>query len=750
MDVRSLQEDVRMTMISRMRLLPALLFAVGSVSANPSGSLGRCLGTFTLGTHHPALAKPSATHAYPLPPEGERQRAMASVSPGFNAGSLQAYGWRLVNLYKGFAILEGNPATLRLLYDAAGILEIHASRPVHPTMDAARQLSRVDGILNWGPSPNPQGPNGKGVIVGLVDFGFDTHHPAFLDSAGQTRFLGIWDPNLPTEKGAPYSLGQVRHQAQLQADPAFGQHESDLHGTHVASCAAGSGPGNPYYGVAPKASLMGVNLSTKNDKNDFDANVANGIQWLFREADSLKMPCVVNLSLGNSHIGPHDGTSMFDRFLDSLAAPGHIIVGAAGNDGDKLLHTSLNLGATDTLGSFSSLPAFLDMWGEEAKPFKFQILLVDSASRDYKVSSIYLSTTTLMTRPESDTVTWTNPNTHNTVKIAVTFQTEKANPGNKRPHTELVLDRTAKDSAADLEGLLVGFRLVGPGLVHVWNAIGTPFLSLGIKGFQDGDDTYNVSEIGGTSKTILSVGAYVSKTVFTDYLGVTHTDLINQKVGELAIWSSRGPTLDGRIKPDLCAPGRSVVGALSSALTHPADWQFPYIPVWPDQSNLNGRYIAAEGTSQAAPVVTGTVALMLELNPKLTGAQVKSYLTETTYKDEFTGALASPTPQWGAGKLDVSAGIQKVRPTPVLARVNAPGAHPRVSARFAGGSLVVTGLEGEEGVVGRIVDWRGRVVCGLGSVKAGRMALMGAVQPGVYIAVLKAGRESYRVRLFKG
>ncbi|HKP97114.1 MAG TPA: S8 family serine peptidase [Fibrobacteria bacterium] len=738
-----------MTLFPRTALAPILAMALGSWSTSRAASLGRCLGTFTLDAPRAALAKPTAATAYPLPPEGRRQSALASVASDFEARSLEAYGWRLVTLYKGFATLEGDPATLRFLYEAPGILEIHPARPVRPAMEAARQLSRIDGILNWGPKPNPRGVNGKGVLVGLVDFGFDTHHPAFLDTAGRTRFVGIWDPNLPKEKGAPYNLGQVRYQAQLQADSAFGQHETDIHGTHVASCAAGSGSGNPFYGVAPEASLIGVNLSTKNKDADFETNVANGIQWMFHVADSLKMPCVVNLSLSNGHFGPHDGTSLFDRFLDSLAAPGRIVVGAAGNDGDNRLHAVLDLGASDTLGAFSALPAALAMWGEDGKPFKFQALLLDSASGDYTVSSLYYSTATVRTRPVFDTVAWTNPRTGKTVRIAVTLQTERANSGNRRPHAELIVEATEKDSLADLQGLLAGFRMAGPGAVHVWNAAGTPLQSLGIKGFRDGDSAYSISEMGGTAKSVLSVGGYVSKNVFVDYLGASHADLITQKVGELAVWSGRGPTLDGRIKPDLCAPGSALMAALSSAVTHPAGWQLPFIGVWPDPARLTGRYIAAEGTSQAAPIATGTVALMLELDPGLTGAQAKAYLTQTAYRDGFTGALASPSPSWGYGKLDASAAIQKVRPTPVSARDAAP-ARPAASARFAQGSLEVTGLGGEGPVEGEIVDWRGRTVAGLGAAKGGRMALTGApLRPGVYIAVLKTARAGYRLRFFK-
>ncbi|MDQ3002652.1 MAG: S8 family serine peptidase [Fibrobacterota bacterium] len=741
-----------MTMISRVAILPLLWIALGSPDSIRAASLGRFLGTFTLDAPRAALAKPSASTAYPMPPEGQRQQAMATVSGDFNASILDAYGWRLIDGFKGFAVLEGNPATLRMLYDAPGILEIRPSRSVHPTMDAARRLSRVDGILNWGNWANPQGVSGKGVIVGFADFGFDTHHPAFLDSAGKTRFLAIWDPNLPKEGNAPYGLGQVRNQSQLQADPNFGQNETDMHGTHVASVAAGSGSGNPYYGVAPDSYLLGVNLSTKNKSNSLESNVIYGIQWMFHVADSLKMPCVVNLSLGNQHSGPHDGTSMFDRFIDSLSGPGHIIVGAIGNDGNKKLHAEMTLGAADTLGSFGKLPAIFDMWGEEGKHFAFQVMLMDSASLAYKTSSVFYSTSALRRRPVFDTLLWTDPNTNMQVPIAVTFQTERANPGNRRPHAELFLEATTKDSLADFKGLWVGFRLVGSSKVHVWNAASSPLQSLGIKGFQEGDNNYSLSEIGGTAKSILTVGAYVSKNVYTNHLGVEFAENIDQKVGELAYWSSHGPTLDGRIKPELVAPGRSITGAMSSRLTRPAVWQLPTIVIWPNhaQNQLTGRYLAVQGTSQAAPVAAGAVALLLEMNPKLTPAQVKTILTESAYKDEFTGALAAPNSLWGYGKMDVAAAVQKIRPIPVSGRLETAAIHPKVSARFVQGNLEVTGLEAEGSVAGRIVDWRGRTLSGLKSVRPGRLALTSPLQAGVYIAVLKTARGSYRLRLIKG
>ena len=143
---------------------------------------------------------------------------------------------------------------------------------------------------------------------------------------------------------------------------------------------------------------------------------------------------------------------------------------------------------------------------------------------------------------------------------------------------------------------------------------------------------------------------------------------------------------------------------------------------------------------------------MLELDPKLTGAQIKTYLTQTAYQDEFTGALASPAPTWGYGKLDASATIQKVHPTPVSARQAPPHIHPKVSARFAQGNLDVTGLEAEGSVTGEIIAWRGQTLSELRPAKGGQstaLILSSPLQPGLYIAVLKTARAGYRLRLLK-
>jgi serine protease AprX len=95
----------------------------------------------------------------------------------------------------------------------------------------------------------------------------------------------------------------------------------------------------------------------------------------------------------------------------------------------------------------------------------------------------------------------------------------------------------------------------------------------------------------------------------------------------IASWSSQGPTaIDGFAKPDLVAPGRKIVSLRSPGST--LDQQLPDRLV-AGLDPLAPAYFRLSGTSMAAPIVTGVVALMLERSPALSPAQVKQGLKST-------------------------------------------------------------------------------------------------------------------------
>lgn len=108
-------------------------------------------------------------------------------------------------------------------------------------------------------------------------------------------------------------------------------------------------------------------------------------------------------------------------------------------------------------------------------------------------------------------------------------------------------------------------------------------------------------------------------------------------------WSSRGPTAQGLAKPDLVAPGRSLVALRSPGSAIETD--NPKALVAP-------AYIRGSGTSQAAAVTSGAVALMLSERPSLTPDEVKARLMDTALPIAGTTATAQ-----GRGRLQIDAAL---------------------------------------------------------------------------------------------
>ncbi len=103
--------------------------------------------------------------------------------------------------------------------------------------------------------------------------------------------------------------------------------------------------------------------------------------------------------------------------------------------------------------------------------------------------------------------------------------------------------------------------------------------------------------------------------------------------GAVAFWSSKGPTDDGRVKPDITAPG---------------------VRIMAPEANTGTGYIEYSGTSMATPHVAGAVALLLQHDPTLDPAQVKYILTRTTQVDYYSG---NPDNTEGYGYIDIGSAI---------------------------------------------------------------------------------------------
>jgi subtilisin family serine protease len=128
---------------------------------------------------------------------------------------------------------------------------------------------------------------------------------------------------------------------------------------------------------------------------------------------------------------------------------------------------------------------------------------------------------------------------------------------------------------------------------------------------------------------------------------------------EVAAFSSSGPTaIDFTAKPDVCAPGVGVVSlaAPESELYRKGSNASPSWLIGSDPHYPHAPYMSLTGTSQAAPVVTGTVALMLQANPNLTPNLIKAILQYTARSKPGISPLRQ-----GAGFINAAGAVALAR-----------------------------------------------------------------------------------------
>lgn len=626
--------------------------------------------------------------------------AFITLTPGSTSEPIEALGATTRTTRTGIVLASFPVSLLESIEALDCVKSIKTEQPVNLKLDRVRALTGVDKIHKGEDLPMPY--TGKGVLCGIVDGGFDPNHVNFLNPDGTTRI-----------KQFTYFRG-VQNSTQLAeeriSDDVIYEIDSEnfdsFHATHTTGIMAGGYRGkltlcddtdyyrkelkevdNPYYGIAPEADIA---TASAWQGQLSDIYIAYGVESILDWAFEHDQPTAINLSLG-SNVGPHDGTSVICQYLDAVIddpqVNAHVCI-SAGNEGDMPIALSrtcqqdgeqfgtflYSMYGNQIQGYQNPRAGLVYIYSDTAEPFEIQGVVLNQKRG---VAAVRLP---IDSNPDSDLY----------AKYYVSEQ-EYAQEESDVVHLGFsryfkgyfglnvglddlsgrycaVIDYMAYDNVEGQNAngdYILGFLITGKqgqridvyGDGSMCNFSG---YNLEAKGYYDGQFDGTINDISCGYNTII-VGSYNSRERWTSLDGQTNwygANVIPED--EMSAFTSFGTLIDGRVLPDICAPGATVISSSNQYYLDENKLN--------DDANIQARcsdnkrtysWHQCIGTSMAAPVVTGTLALWLEAYPQLTCAEAKKIMKETAIVDNAVTSTGNPV-QWGAGKLDAYAGLKKV------------------------------------------------------------------------------------------
>jgi subtilisin family serine protease len=495
---------------------------------------------------------------------------------------------------------------------------------------------------------------GKDVIVGVVDQGLDWSHPDFKDSKGKTRVLRYWDhtTDLGGTVPSPYNYGIVWDSAAINAGICTSTENSSAHGTTVAGMAVGNGRANgTNKGFAPEADIIIV--ETDFNRKNWTLSIADACDYIFKVADSLGKPAVINLSLG-SYLGSHDGNDPASEHIENLLTekPGRIVVSAAGNSGAwGKYHVHGELDSDTSFVWMRPNPSarlgpntiYMDLWADSLEANWKYALGANRSSGSYgeRASTIFRSANTFVGNVIRDTL-WNGSNRIAIVEIYPEYQDQNL-------HIQFFF------SKVDTTNYYYSLKLTGSGSFDAWTGSTHPSMKLNdmvtsipsssqyppIVNYLMPDSLQTIVSSWNCSEKVISVGNVKNRIGHMDKNGNWYDGFGDQiAVGQLSRNSSKGPNRHNLIKPDVTAAGDVTLGSAPMWMVNNTAYN--------SSLDINGWHARNGGTSMASPCVAGIAALYLEKCGRASYTNFRNDLINTSQPDQFTGSI--PNNAYGYGK----------------------------------------------------------------------------------------------------
>ena len=543
----------------------------------------------------------------------EQERALAAIRGRLGRPAGPVHRYRVAT--NGFA-LDLTPAEAAAVAGLSGVAAVQPSRDLRPASDAGPAWIGAPGIWNGTATGGLPGTEGEGVVIGVIDTGINMTHPSFADVGGDGfdhtnprgsgNFVGWCDPANPDfDPSLPCNDKLIG----VWSFPSSGDDPRDDHGhgSHAAGIAAGNHlpTAAPFPGASLTVSLSGVAPHA-----------------------SLIAYDVCRLSFGFPSCSQADVLAAIDQAV------------ADGVD-------VLNLSLVDDVSSFSSpwddpvalallaareveivVVAATEAFGFEPPDAAPWVITAGAATHDRRLGNALVDLAGGGTTPPADLV-GTMPNAAfgpAPIVDAADFGDDFCDdfpPGIFAG--EIVLCRRFSN---DMSFIIDHLQQAGAG--------GVVFIDV----FNDGPtgETLELPAVLLSSSDGFALRSWLAS-------GSGHTGRIagatrqlDPAAGDFLVPFAVGPgSVADVVKPDLAAPGADVLAA----------WKDP------------GSFAVRSGTSTASAFVAGAAALLLDLHPDWSPAEVQSALVTTgvgtTLDDDFNSPRPATPHEEGGGRIDLAA-----------------------------------------------------------------------------------------------
>ncbi|MFT4108199.1 S8 family serine peptidase [Propionicimonas sp.] len=473
-----------------------------------------------------------------------------------------------------------------------------------------------------------EGYDGEGIKVGVIDTGIDYNHPD-LGGSGTEGNNADFGANAPRVKYGYDFVGDDYDADTDGSEPVPDNYPDDCngHGTHVAGIIGANGDvaNGGVVGVAPAVTFGAYRVFGCDGSADTEVILAAMDR---AAADGMD---VVNMSLGESFASWPDYPDA--AAADALRLAGTIVVAAAGNDGTDGLFAAGSPGVGRSVISVASVE-------NTNQTLNYFTVSPTPGSSDGTVG--YIPAEGAQVTPQSGSGTLAL----GTLADATTENLDGCEPFSGLTGKIVLIQRgtctfaqkAANAQAAGAVGAVIYNNTTG---LLSPTVAGDTEITIPVVFISESDGTAIHDQLAGSTATTLT---------WSDQTEVVPNDV----AGAISDFSSFGPAADLSAVPDVAAPGGNIWS------TYPLE--------------LNG-HANLSGTSMATPHVAGSVALLLQADPRLKGdvTDVRAALQNTStpidklfaYGSEVIDGYYEPTVRQGSGLIHVDKAIAALSSTTV-------------------------------------------------------------------------------------